>query len=154
MSKVPKIVLSGGPCGGKTESLSYIKRELEKFGFNVFVINEAASLVLEQGFNRNKSAFEFQKAIALKQIDIDEKIEKSILFSYDEYMKNPQMGKNRLMLLIFRYIPRQLWTILLKKYFNISGGTKSFDTLKSEVDKCILVCANCHREIHAGMIKL
>lgn len=76
MSKVPKIVLSGGPCGGKTESLSYIKRELEKFGFNVFVINEAASLVLEQGFNRNKSAFEFQKAIALKQIEIEEKIEK------------------------------------------------------------------------------
>lgn len=45
------------------------------------------------------------------------KIEKSILFSFDEYMKNPLMGKNRLMLLIFRYIPRQLWTILLKKYF-------------------------------------
>ena len=45
------------------------------------------------------------------------KIEKSILNSYGEYMKNPQMGKNRLMLLIFRYIPRQLWTILLKKYF-------------------------------------
>ena len=25
----------------------------------------------------------------------------------------------------------------------------SFDKLKKEVDKCILVCANCHREIHA-----
>ena len=41
-----------------------------------------------------------------------------------------------------------------QKDYNISGGTKSFNTLKSEVDKCILVCANCHREIHAGMIKL
>ena len=45
------------------------------------------------------------------------KIEKSILISYEEYMKNPHMGKNRLMLLIFRYTPRQVWTILLKKYF-------------------------------------
>ena len=45
------------------------------------------------------------------------KIEKSILLSYEEYMNNPQMGKNRLMLLIFRYMPRQVWTILLKKYF-------------------------------------
>lgn len=41
-----------------------------------------------------------------------------------------------------------------QKDYNISGGTKSFNTLKSEVDKCILVCANCHREIHYGMIKL
>lgn len=41
-----------------------------------------------------------------------------------------------------------------KKDFNISGGTKSFERLKPEIDKCVLVCANCHREIHAGLIKI
>lgn len=41
-----------------------------------------------------------------------------------------------------------------EKDFTISGGTKSFDTLKPEIDKCILVCSNCHREIHAGLIKI
>lgn len=41
-----------------------------------------------------------------------------------------------------------------QKDYNISGGTKSFNTLKSEVDKCILVCANCHREIHSGIVTL
>lgn len=37
-----------------------------------------------------------------------------------------------------------------KKDFSISETTfsKSMDILKKEVDKCILVCANCHREIH------
>ena len=35
-----------------------------------------------------------------------------------------------------------------EKDFTISGKSWSFDRLKSEVDKCILVCANCHREIH------
>ena len=40
-----------------------------------------------------------------------------------------------------------------EKDYTISGGTKSFETLKKEVDKCILVCANCHREIHAGITK-
>jgi len=41
-----------------------------------------------------------------------------------------------------------------EKDFSISGGTKSFEHVKSELDKCILVCSNCHREIHAGLIKL
>lgn len=40
------------------------------------------------------------------------------------------------------------------KNFNISSNSYSFDKMKKEVDKCILLCANCHREIHAGIIKL
>lgn len=28
----------------------------------------------------------------------------------------------------------------------------SWDKLKLELDKCILVCANCHREIHFGSV--
>ena len=36
-----------------------------------------------------------------------------------------------------------------KEYaLNTANYNKSFEKLKKEVDKCILVCANCHREIH------
>lgn len=33
-------------------------------------------------------------------------------------------------------------------YIDINGTTVTMDTLKKEVDKCLLVCANCHAEIH------
>ncbi len=35
-----------------------------------------------------------------------------------------------------------------EKDFGIGGKSYSIDRLKKEVDKCILVCANCHAEIH------
>lgn len=37
-----------------------------------------------------------------------------------------------------------------EKDFGLScGDTRSLERLKVEADKCIMVCANCHREIHA-----
>ena len=43
-----------------------------------------------------------------------------------------------------------------EKEFGIGqkGYTRSIEKNKEEVDKCILVCANCHREIHEGLINL
>jgi hypothetical protein len=38
-----------------------------------------------------------------------------------------------------------------EKDFSISGKSLSFEKLKGEVDKCMLVCSNCHSEIHDGM---
>ena len=35
-----------------------------------------------------------------------------------------------------------------EKDFQISGKSLIFEKLKDEVDKCILVCSNCHSEIH------
>ena len=40
-----------------------------------------------------------------------------------------------------------------EKDFTISGKSWSFERLKKEVDKCILVCSNCHKEIHHEQIK-
>lgn len=43
-----------------------------------------------------------------------------------------------------------------KKEFGVaqSGLTRSWDRVKNEIDKCILVCANCHRELHSGIRSL
>lgn len=31
------------------------------------------------------------------------------------------------------------------------GHSRSWDKVKAELDKCILVCSNCHKEVHAGI---
>lgn len=57
---------------------------------------------------------------------------------------------------------RSVWALDLhhvddsKKEFSMSvrGLTRSWDRIKREADKCVLLCANCHREIHAGIAQL
>ncbi|MBR6918035.1 MAG: ATP-binding protein, partial [Clostridia bacterium] len=47
--EIRKIVLSGGPCAGKTAALSLIKKELEAFGVRVLTISETASDMMSGG---------------------------------------------------------------------------------------------------------
>jgi len=43
-----------------------------------------------------------------------------------------------------------------KKDFGISskGYTRSWEKVKEEIEKCFLLCANCHREVHADILQL
>lgn len=38
------------------------------------------------------------------------------------------------------------------KEFGIGGKKVSWERMKVELDKCDLVCRNCHGELHAGII--
>lgn len=41
-----------------------------------------------------------------------------------------------------------------EKEIAISSQIRSWEKTKEELEKCICVCANCHREIHSGIIKI
>ncbi len=43
-----------------------------------------------------------------------------------------------------------------KKDFGVAanGMTRSWEKTRKEIDKCILLCANCHMEVHDGITQL
>jgi CYTH domain-containing protein/thymidylate kinase len=51
---VHMIVLTGGPCSGKSSSLAYLTERLSDHGYMVFVIPETATLITTNGIDRRK----------------------------------------------------------------------------------------------------
>lgn len=43
-----------------------------------------------------------------------------------------------------------------KKDFGLSDGgiTRSWEKTRKEIDKCVLLCMNCHMEVHDGITQL
>ena len=65
--------------------------------------------------------------------------------------QNPSCGYDRCMeAMDFHHINPE------EKDFGISskGFTRSWDKVKQELDKCVMLCANCHREVHAGVLDI
>lgn len=70
-----------------------------------------------------------------KQQAVDYKGGKCILCGYDKCLQS----------LDFHHLDAS------QKEFGIASAYKSLYKMMKEVDKCILVCSNCHGEIHAGL---
>ncbi len=54
MESAHMIVLTGGPCSGKSSSLAYLTERLSDQGYMVFVIPETATLISMNGIDRRK----------------------------------------------------------------------------------------------------
>jgi len=73
---IKKIVLTGGPCAGKTTALSKIEQYLTSIGYKVFIVGESATELIKGGIkpfgNQSINMIEFQKLIMLYQIEKEE----------------------------------------------------------------------------------
>lgn len=68
--QVVKIVLTGGPCSGKTTAQSWILSNYERLGYKVFFIPETATEHITGGLTpwETNTSYDFQKGIFLHQI--------------------------------------------------------------------------------------
>ncbi len=71
MSDILKIVLTGGPCGGKTSAKKYINSFFSKHGYNVIFVPESATEVIAGGFKRGTARF--QREVYENQLKNEEK---------------------------------------------------------------------------------
>lgn len=80
MNEIKKIVLTGGPCAGKTTALVKIIEHFSSLGYKVFTIPEVPTLFLEAGMdyltpNRNLF-YEGEKATLEIQLQLEDKFMK------------------------------------------------------------------------------
>lgn len=84
---IKKIVLTGGPCAGKTTILSEIEKDLCDRGYRVFVVKESATELINGGitpFEDGLGMFTFQKIIMLYQYQKEEIYNKAVMESLDD----------------------------------------------------------------------
>ena len=69
--KITKIVITGGPCAGKTTGLSYLEQELTQMGYKVVFMNETATEIILNGLGAAafKTNLDFEKNIIRLQLE-------------------------------------------------------------------------------------
>lgn len=104
---------------------------LKKTFVSKYVINKKNKLTIEElKYNRCESLKSWR--IRTKQKLVEYKGGECSICGYDKSLRA----------LHFHHVDPN------EKDFTISSKSYSYERLKKEVDKCILVCSNCHCEIH------
>lgn len=84
---VKRIVLTGGPCAGKTTVLSKIESFLLKKGYKVFIVRESATELIASGITPHEDGvgmLNFQKLILLYQYHKEEIYNKALEYINDD----------------------------------------------------------------------
>lgn len=74
MAEIIKIVLTGGPCAGKTTALHFLEKRLKALGIAVITIEECATRLMLSGKTpKNMGEYEFHKLLFECQLDKEQR---------------------------------------------------------------------------------
>lgn len=77
---IKKIVLTGGPCGGKTSALDRVTSHFSSLGYKVFTVPEVPTMVTQSGWNyltKNKDFYREGELVILQlQLALEDSIER------------------------------------------------------------------------------
>ncbi len=84
--KVTKIVLTGGPCGGKTAALSRIRDAYSEKGYAVVIVPETATELISGGISPVTlgSVTEFQKSVLRAQLRKEDLVQDNLKHLYSD----------------------------------------------------------------------
>ena len=78
MNNIKRIVLTGGPCAGKTTALVRIHEHFSALGYKVFTVPEVPTMITQAGWNyltdNQNFYYEGEKVILETQLELEDKI--------------------------------------------------------------------------------
>lgn len=78
MSDIKRIVLTGGPCAGKTTALVRINSHFSALGYKVFMVPEVPTMITQAGWNyltdNHDFYYEGEKVILETQLELEDKV--------------------------------------------------------------------------------
>lgn len=84
---VSRIVLTGGPCAGKTKALDKVEKHLSKLGYKVIIVPEAATMMINGGLkcfgDKCINTYDFQDSILKLQLQ-NERLFEQVALSYPD----------------------------------------------------------------------
>lgn len=110
-AKVFKVVLTGGPCGGKSSSLDHMCKTLTAEGFDVLCVPEVPTILMNggaqyPGVDGGKKLVEFETALIQAQMQL----ERSFIQIGESTGRPTVVILDRGLLDVGAYLPAAVWT--------------------------------------------
>lgn len=123
-----KVAITGGPCAGKSSSLSTLVEKLEERGYKVILVREAATKLISDGIipGKNISILNFQSFVLDEQLH-NEKIACMAAEMYKSSYKDVIVLCDRGLADQMAYISRDEFELLLKERNMSISDTYNYD---------------------------
>jgi len=105
-----RVVLTGGPCGGKTSAMTHFEKTLKAKGYSVYVIPEIPTLLFNAGTPPISAMSDGQLVTLEKQIlNLQLRFENSVLSVAQSMQKPAVILYDRGILDVAAYLPMATW---------------------------------------------